>query len=101
MEEATPHQSDKENTEEVTKLSDFGYFLVAVVLFFGPPTFLVWSIAPNWIRYPVLYAALYRVNVSRVNVEKQPADCEWGHAPIGDKGCHYEKQVATTRNDIH
>jgi len=29
-----------------------------------------------------------------VLVDKYPADCDWWHAPIGEKGCHYEKYIS-------
>jgi hypothetical protein len=65
----------------------------------GLPAFCVWSVAPNSIRYPLLYGMMYHVDRSHVEIQKTPADCEWGYSPLGDKGCHYTKQVATVRND--
>jgi hypothetical protein len=33
-----------------------------------------------------------------VHVDKQPTDCEWSDAPIGDKNCHYKKNVYEETN---
>jgi hypothetical protein len=29
--------------------------------------------------------------MKNVTVEPRPSDCDFIHAPLGDKGCHYKK----------
>ncbi len=92
----TPH-----TTKQSDKLSfkDTLHIAVALLIFFGVPALLVWALTPDSIRYPVLYGVIYRVGVTHVEVQKKPTDCEWEHSPLGDKGCHYAKQVAKATND--
>jgi hypothetical protein len=82
----------------------FGPFALAVLtaviaVVAAGPTFALWLITPNSIRYPALYSWKYSVPFSSVHVDRQPKDCEWSHAPIGEKDCHYRKDVETVRND--
>jgi hypothetical protein len=88
----------KGGSSEKIKLSDLGSLLIVLVILFGVPGLLLWIISPNSIRYPVLYGLMYHVSMSHVSVDKQPADCEWEHAPLGEKGCHYAKEVTPSRN---
>jgi hypothetical protein len=74
-------------------IKDWFYVLVFLAVFLGIPAWGIWNICPDTIKYGLLY----QIGRSNVHVEKKPSDCEWGHAPIGDKGCHYEKQVSTVR----
>jgi hypothetical protein len=69
------------------------YAIIFLALFFGIPASFVWSITPDFIRYPLFYSIRYQVPHRRVVVDKKPDDCEWWHSPLGDKGCHYEKFV--------
>ena len=39
----------------------------------------------------------YGTDTSRVQVARKPADCDFLHAPIDFKECHYEKSVQVTR----
>ena len=78
-------------------LAFLSWGLLALVI--GVPAFLIWLITPNSVRYPSLYSWKYSVPFSSVHVDRQPKDCEWSHAPIGDKDCHYKKDVETVRND--
>jgi hypothetical protein len=55
----------------------------------------VWWVAPD--KYA--YAFEYDVSSDYVFVEKRPKDCDWEHAPIGDKGCHYKKVVTPQKNE--
>jgi hypothetical protein len=36
------------------------------------------------------YAVRYHVNPSNVQVDNRPKDCDYMHAPMGRKECHYE-----------
>jgi hypothetical protein len=40
------------------------------------------------------YAFKYDVNVGQVHIAPKPTDCNFWHAPVGFKDCHYEKWVA-------
>jgi hypothetical protein len=39
------------------------------------------------------YAVKYKVPVTRVHVEPKPKDCDWGYAPVGNKGCAYKAEA--------
>ncbi len=82
-----------------TKPDEILYGLLGIVLIFGLPALGIWSVTPDSIRYPVLYRMIYSVSASHVHIEKKPVDCDWGHAPLGDKDCHYVKQVSPISND--
>jgi hypothetical protein len=43
------------------------------------------------------YALAYDAATKDVFVAPQPSDCDFLHAPIGSKDCHYEKLVEVTR----
>jgi hypothetical protein len=42
---------------------------------------------------PVFYGLQYSVPTEAVEWKPKPSDCDFLHAPIGGKGCHYEKTV--------
>jgi hypothetical protein len=74
----------------------FGIAILAVML--GFLCFLIWAMLPDSIRYPMLYSFEYTVNSKQVHVEKMPEDCDFSHAPLGSKGCHYEKRISPVTN---
>jgi hypothetical protein len=43
------------------------------------------------------YAAQYQVIPSKVTVAKEPHDCDFWYAPIGDKFCEYGRRLSTVR----
>lgn len=86
--------SQAPKSEEKLRPIEYLYVAIFNVLFFGIPIYLVWSIAPNSIRYPIYYSLRYSIPKKHVLVDKYPADCDWWHAPIGEKGCHYEKYIS-------
>lgn len=47
----------------------------------------------------VWYAMYYNANWSDVNINKRPLDCDFIHAPLGSKGCHYEKEKVVFGNE--
>jgi len=60
-----------------------GWFLV-------PPLFSgMWH---SKFRYTVQYGVRY----DQISIEKEPHDCDFFHAPIGGKGCHYEIAVTAS-----
>jgi hypothetical protein len=40
------------------------------------------------------YSLRYRVPSDKVYIDPEPKDCDFWHAPVGFKECHYEKQVS-------
>jgi hypothetical protein len=55
----------------------------------------VWWVMPD--KYA--YSFQYDVDLDNVFVDKKPKNCDWEHAPIGDKGCHYKKVVTPQKNE--
>ena len=43
------------------------------------------------------YAWWYNVSSDQVTTEKKPTDCDFLRAPLGDKGCHYDREVTVIR----
>jgi hypothetical protein len=63
-----------------------GYLIIGLVI--------AWIAAPGSWTNALWYAAEYRVGTSQVHVSTRPTDCDWGRAPLGDKGCYYNATVA-------
>lgn len=77
---------------DVKKKSDSGGKALVVLTIVGA---IVWWFLPERIKVSVKY----EVPEEHVFVDSKPKDCEWQHAPLGDKGCHYEKTVAPVKNN--
>jgi hypothetical protein len=45
------------------------------------------------------YSMYYSADWSNVNINKRPPDCDFLHAPLGSKGCHYKKQKLVFADD--
>ena len=41
------------------------------------------------------YAVQYDTKTDKVSIDKRPRDCDFLIAPLGDKNCHYEREVST------
>jgi hypothetical protein len=54
---------------------------------------IVWLILPASWTDPFLYSTEYQINSDQVHWNNKPSDCDFMHAPLGDKGCHYKKTV--------
>jgi hypothetical protein len=58
---------------------------------------LVWLALFTWLpdmwNNKLRYSLWYEVDYAQVTIEKKPADCNFFHAPMGGKGCHYDRQV--------
>jgi hypothetical protein len=39
------------------------------------------------------YAVEYKVSPDKVHVDTKPKDCDFMHAPLGNKECHYEAKA--------
>ena len=63
-----------------------GAIVLCVVLYF------VWVwVSDSKLRYTLQYGT------DSVTVDDKPEDCDYNFAPIGNKGCHYEKSVVVTK----
>ncbi len=79
--------------EEAVKAnhSNLGWVLGIVLVWFALAGFSdLWN---SKLRFSMFYS----VDYDQVTIQKKPTDCDFFHAPIGDKDCHYEKVVGTVR----
>lgn len=44
--------------------------------------------------WEIRYAARYWVSWNNVTIDVKPTDCNFLHAPIGGKSCHYDKVIS-------
>ena len=51
--------------------------------------FVAAAVSGSW------YAFRYGTDSDQVHIEAEPHDCDFSKAPLGDKECHFEKQVET------
>jgi hypothetical protein len=94
----SPGTSLKESAVEelaIVKRGVVGLFSMALI--FGVPAGIIWMLLPDSFTEPTKYATIYSVDKSHVFIERKPTDCDWGHAPIGTKDCHYDKSVETVK----
>jgi hypothetical protein len=65
--------------------------------FFGllAVVFFVWLIVPLKVESKFLYSVTESVDYDNVYMNDQPSDCDFWRAPIGIKGCHYDRVVET------
>jgi hypothetical protein len=68
----------------------FGVLFFVLLLFLLPIGYLWYDWFPvSW------YAITNGTDSAHVTIQSPPHDCAFSKAPLGDKGCHYEKQVVT------
>jgi hypothetical protein len=60
----------------------------AMAVWFGP-------VGISWLDWMnvIWYSVKYEVSLDQVHMGTKPRDCDWGHAPLGDKGCHFKAVV--------
>ena len=60
----------------------------AMAVWFGP-------VGISWLDWMnvIWYSVKYEVSIDQVHMGTKPTDCDWGHAPLGDKGCHFQATV--------
>jgi hypothetical protein len=63
---------------------------VWVAVFIG---FMIWVFSPDSWMNSVWYSVSYHVALGKVHIDKKPSDCDWTHAPLGNKGCRYKATV--------
>jgi hypothetical protein len=51
---------------------------------------ITWGALPNT---RIWYSIKYNVPRDEVTIAHKPPDCDWMHAPIGDKACHYKRSI--------
>ncbi len=81
----------KENIPTLGSKGDFGGWILGFVI-----VWLFWSWSGSKLdRWTdrVWYSSKYGATWKNVDVQKRPFDCDFFHAPIGDKGCHYKKNT--------
>jgi hypothetical protein len=70
---------------------EFGKFVYLMALLYG-----IFALG-HWVWYSkVRYSVQYDVPMSQVVLEDEPHDCDFFHAPIGNKDCSYEAAVTAT-----
>ncbi|HEV2715495.1 MAG TPA: hypothetical protein VGU64_09550, partial [Terriglobales bacterium] len=42
---------------------------------------------------PSVYSIKYAVSADKIYVDPKPRDCDFWYAPLGKKGCHYQRVV--------
>ena len=42
---------------------------------------------------PSVYSIKYAVSADKIYLDPKPPDCDFWHAPVGNKGCHYQNVV--------
>ncbi len=72
------------------------FALKAALLLFGL-WMIIYTLPYVFSESPWAYALRYSTDLSQVKILPKPADCDFLHAPIGFKGCHYEKSMQVTR----
>ena len=81
------------NTPKTDDLDAEGWFYavggIGFLIFVG---WSVFSVLPNKWTDPIRYSLEYDINWKQVESESKPTECDWGRAPLGGKGCHFEKR---------
>jgi hypothetical protein len=62
------------------------FFLVSAPI----SAYCIWYLAALLSLEPIWLAKVYKVSTDQVHVDAKPKDCDFMHAPLGDKGCHYK-----------
>jgi hypothetical protein len=64
---------------------------------------LIWFAVVTWLpglwHNKLRYSLWYSVDYAQVTVEKKPKDCNFFHAPMGDKDCDYDPHVSVIKVD--
>ena len=49
----------------------------------------------------IYYETKYDAQSKDVQLQASPHDCEYSTAPLGNKNCHYERQVFVTKHGVN
>lgn len=69
------------------------------VIWFVVVLFLVWGLLGpalgrfNRWTHKVWYSMRYGADLKNITILKKPSDCDFLHAPLGEKGCSFKKHV--------
>jgi hypothetical protein len=73
-----------------TSLADTFWGLVVL----GVLGLIVWGVLPDRWTDKIKYSMEYSVDTAQVHWNNKPTDCDWSHAPLGEKDCRYKKTVS-------
>ena len=65
--------------------------VIYLIAFLGAVYFVVAYLFPD--DWRIKWCFRYVVAFDNVTIEHRPTLCDWGHAPLGKKGCHYESVI--------
>ena len=71
----------------------FAYLMLFAIIPLGVFVGLGRNHSNSFIGSTNSYATEYNVDPKNVVVIPKPHDCDWTFAPLGNKGCHYVKQI--------
>jgi hypothetical protein len=75
-------------------LGEWGGLLVVGILLVGGWYGVAYLLPDGW---RLKYAVRYMTSYTQVTVQDRPTNCDFFHAPIGDKSCHYEKAISRVK----
>jgi hypothetical protein len=81
-------------TQDKTDLAETFWALVFLLVIVGAFGLIVWTILPDRLTDKIKYSAEYSVEPSQIHWNDKPTDCDFMHAPLGEKSCHYKKTVS-------
>jgi hypothetical protein len=55
----------------------------------------------GWIPESTRLSWKYDTESGNVHISPRPQDCDYEYRPVGNKGCHYKKNVVTDPPDAH
>jgi len=82
--------------EEENRLTD-AFWSLAALGFIGLIVLGIWNILPDSWTDKIKCSMQYSVDFTQIHRSDRPTDCDFMHAPLGDKSCHYKK-TATAYN---
>jgi len=53
-----------------------------------------WAFTPHSWTNAIWSGLQYKVSFDQVYTSNKPSDCDWGRAPLGNKGCSYKAVVS-------
>jgi hypothetical protein len=88
--------SHSHRTQEEFKEIASGLVGLLVLILVGIGVWVWWS---GFSLFEIVVAYTYEVSPSAVSVDAEPTDCDFMHAPLGSKDCHYESRVTAYNAD--
>jgi hypothetical protein len=72
---------------------DLGDWAIWLLLSIAALAVIWFLILPESWADPIWYGFKYDVGTDQVHVSAKPSNCDWNWAPMGNKGCHYDRVV--------